>query len=54
MLCCGAFDLYAGDAIHGQEIYERLCWRCHGRSGKSDGPVSDAMTPRPRDLTDRP
>lgn len=23
------------------------------RTGKSDGPVSDAMNPRPRDLTDR-
>jgi mono/diheme cytochrome c family protein len=45
--------LHAGNADHGQEIYDQLCWRCHGRSGKSDGPVSDAMNPRARDLTDR-
>ena len=53
VLCYGSFDLLAGDAAHGQSIYDQLCWRCHGRSGKSDGPVSDAMSPRPRDLTDR-
>jgi cytochrome c oxidase cbb3-type subunit III len=42
----------AGDAVKGKEIYDQLCWRCHGRLGKSDGPVSSAMDPRPRDLTD--
>jgi mono/diheme cytochrome c family protein len=52
-LWCEASDLQAGNAAHGQEIYDQLCWRCHGRSGRSDGPVSDAMDPRPRDLTDR-
>lgn len=41
----------AGDAAKGKEIYDQLCWRCHGRLGKSDGPVSSAMEPRPRDLT---
>jgi mono/diheme cytochrome c family protein len=53
MLWGGPFELYAGDPDHGKEIYDQLCWRCHGRLGKSDGPVSDAMNPRPRDLTDR-
>jgi cytochrome c553 len=43
----------AGDAQKGKEIYDQLCWRCHGRLGKSDGPVSSAMDPRPRDLTDQ-
>jgi cytochrome c oxidase cbb3-type subunit 3 len=43
----------AGDAAKGKEIYDQLCWRCHGRLGKSDGPVSSAMDPRPRDLTDQ-
>lgn len=43
----------AGDPEHGKEIYDQLCWRCHGRTGKSDGPVSDAMSPRPWGLTDR-
>jgi cytochrome c553 len=49
----GPFELHAGNSDHGKEIYDQLCWRCHGRSGKSDGPVSAAMDPRPRDLTDR-
>jgi mono/diheme cytochrome c family protein len=53
VLWFGSSDLSAGNAAHGQSIYDQLCWRCHGRSGKSDGPVSDAMNPRPRDLTDR-
>jgi mono/diheme cytochrome c family protein len=53
VLWFGSFDSPAGDTAHGQSIYDQLCWRCHGRSGKSDGPVSDAMSPRPRDLTDR-
>lgn len=53
VLWCGSSSLHAENSAHGQEIYDQLCWRCHGRSGKSDGPVSDAMNPRPRDLTDR-
>jgi cytochrome c oxidase cbb3-type subunit III len=53
VLWCGSSSLHAGNAGHGQEIYDQLCWRCHGRSGKSDEPVADAMNPRSRDLTDR-
>jgi cytochrome c oxidase cbb3-type subunit 3 len=49
----GPLEVHAGNSDHGKEIYDQLCWRCHGRLGKSDGPVSDAMNPRPRDLTDR-
>jgi cytochrome c oxidase cbb3-type subunit 3 len=49
----GLLELHAGNPDHGKDIYDQLCWRCHGRLGKSDGPVSDAMNPRPRDLTDR-
>jgi len=49
----GISDTQAGNPEHGREVYDQLGWRCHGRSGKSDGPVSDAMDPRPRDLTDR-
>ena len=43
----------AGILEHGKEIYDQLCWRGHGSSGKSAGPVSDAMNRRPRDLTDQ-
>ncbi len=53
LLWCAPGGADAASPAHGREIYDQLCWRCHGRSGKSDGPVSDAMTPRPRDLTDR-
>jgi cytochrome c oxidase cbb3-type subunit 3 len=53
LLWSGISDVHAGDQEQGKEIYDQLCWRCHGHLGKSDGPVSDAMNPRPRDLTDR-
>jgi cytochrome c553 len=53
MLWSGISAVHAADPEHGREIYDQLCWRCHGRLGKSDGPVSDAMNPRPRDLTER-
>jgi cytochrome c oxidase cbb3-type subunit 3 len=53
MLWSSIVDMHAGSPEHGREIYDQLCWRCHGRSGKSDGPVSEAMNPRPRNLTDR-
>jgi cytochrome c oxidase cbb3-type subunit 3 len=53
MLAYGPSGVCAGNPEYGKEIHDQLCWRCHGRSGKSDGPVSEAMNPRPRALTDR-
>jgi cytochrome c oxidase cbb3-type subunit III len=53
MLWSSISEVHAGNPEHGREIYDQWCWRCHGRLGKSDGPVSDAMAPRPRDLTGR-
>lgn len=35
-----------------EEIYAKLCQPCHGATGKGDGPVAAALTPRPSDLTD--
>src|SRR3954466_13449299 len=35
----------------GQQIYEKHCIECHGRSGKGDGPAAHLMTPRPRDFS---
>ena len=37
----------------GRVIYEQNCAVCHGRDGRADTPVSQLLTPRPRDFTDR-
>ena len=41
----------AGDATAGKAIYTTNCASCHGDSGKGDGPVGVALTPRPRDFS---
>lgn len=35
--------------IQGRAIYETMCWTCHGRAGRGDGPAVEAgsMTPPP-------
>ena len=35
----------------GKSLFEKKCQRCHGKSGKGDGPDADADEP-PDDLTD--
>ncbi len=35
-----------------ESTYVKLCASCHGKQGKGDGPVADALNPRPVDLTD--
>lgn len=33
----------------GKKIYEKMCWACHGLSGKGDGPGAAACSPKPAD-----
>lgn len=40
-----------GDAQAGKSVYETNCLSCHGPSGKGDGPVGQALNPRPRDFS---
>jgi mono/diheme cytochrome c family protein len=35
----------------GKELFEKRCQKCHGKTGKGDGPDADADEP-PEDLTD--
>src|SRR6266851_2677929 len=39
------------DAGRGKIVYQTRCVECHGESGRGDGPASQLLTPRPRDLT---
>ena len=34
------------------DIYNTRCVTCHGPTGKGDGPVGAALSPKPRDLSD--
>ena len=41
-------------SVYGQEakqLYEQTCAMCHGTGGKGDGPTSQALRPKPADLT---
>ena len=35
----------------GKQIFDTNCNLCHGKTGKGDGPVGAALTPKPKDLT---
>jgi hypothetical protein len=53
ILCYDSSKMPAGILEHGKEIFDQPCWRCHGRSGNTDAPVSNAMNARTRNFTDR-
>lgn len=39
----------AGEA---KQIFESLCFTCHGMTGHGDGPGAGALTPKPRSFSD--
>ena len=36
----------------GGKIYMKLCWSCHGKTGKGDGPAGAALVPAPASYMD--
>ncbi len=36
----------------GEAVYRNLCWTCHGRYGRGDGPAAADLAVRPPDFTD--
>ena len=36
----------------GQQIYEKNCASCHGKTGKGDGKMGELLNPKPSDLSD--
>jgi mono/diheme cytochrome c family protein len=51
LLIAAATWARADDIPDGQMLYLKYCSACHGVGGKGDGVVSQAMRPRPTDLT---
>jgi len=35
----------------GQQLYNKLCWTCHGKTGKGDGPAGSGLKPKPRNFS---
>jgi len=42
----------APSLARGRQVYQESCASCHGMSGRGDGPVASALSPRPADLAD--
>jgi len=46
----GYMNPYTGDTKateKGGKIYMKLCWSCHGKTGKGDGPAGAELVPAP-------
>tara|TARA_B100000768_G_scaffold84446_1_gene79821 strand:+ start:163 stop:543 length:381 start_codon:yes stop_codon:yes gene_type:complete len=35
----------------GAKMYQKLCWTCHGKTGKGDGPAGSGLKPKPRNFS---
>ena len=42
---------FAADVAAGKTAFEANCASCHGTTGKGDGPVGQALNPKPRDFS---
>ena len=41
------------DKVRGRELYQDLCWQCHGVDGRGDGPLAAVSAVPPGDLRGR-
>ena len=41
------------DATKGQVAYQKACTKCHGTTGKGDGPMGARLNPKLKDLSDK-
>jgi mono/diheme cytochrome c family protein len=51
MLHTGQIAL-AGDQEAGAQLYQQRCASCHGKDGKGNTPIAQALNPKPRDHTE--
>ena len=50
----GINNPYASNKIaaqKGQILYSKLCWTCHGKNGKGDGPAAANLKPKPKNFS---
>lgn len=40
-----------GDLDEGRQVYNQVCYTCHGEKGDGKGPAGAALNPPPRDFT---
>jgi len=52
MIALGAPQSRAQDLAGAKDDYRTLCVKCHGASGKGDGPAASTLATKPGDLTD--
>lgn len=38
-------------ATQGKQTYQKLCWTCHGQTGKGNGPTASGLNPKPVDFS---
>lgn len=43
----------SADTAKGQAAYEKSCAKCHGTTGKGDGPMGVRLNPKLKDLSDK-
>lgn len=48
-----SFAVAQGNAEKGKALFAQNCAACHGAAGKGDGAAAAALSPKPRDLTDK-
>lgn len=34
----------------GAQLFSKLCWTCHGKTGKGDGPAGKSLKPKPKNF----
>jgi cytochrome c553 len=44
---------FAADMADAKSNYDTFCAKCHGATGKGDGPACATLATKPRDFTDR-
>jgi mono/diheme cytochrome c family protein len=45
---------YSGNVIaaqKGEQLYSKLCWTCHGKNGKGQGPAAASLKPKPKNFS---
>ena len=52
IIALGALTARAQDLATAKDNYRTLCVKCHGASGRGDGPAASTLTTKPGDLTD--